>query len=609
MSARMIGTPAVSSGSRALGMLNCNNSQALLEEWKAKEAAKVVEREKQEVIYNALLKQQVALKERIDALANKDSRWWPERSNLMNQLTAVEQQIRMHTSSRDTPCAYDKFGKFCQALTDLLKACTNRTCLLSQVPENKFVQREWMDLVRSRIIRKSTEMKDVLAEKSNEFELYTDSEGRPAVRFAGETGEVTAESAINPIVPGPAPALAMAHPGIVAAGAPLPGPQVRLALTVGPGGDSANQVMFVPVHPDLRPEQVAAVESELLKAGGCERFRRIGLHCGVQETQLAKHFRLYEDQGRTMVTHWVVERSMLENMLLKLTPSRASVMETMAFCLEHAALHAARLARTLVFSLAVPDLAADKMIARLFVVSDVLFNSSSSAKGAGRFRSVFEELLPDAFENLGRQWLPSLEQGGPERDRAESFVRRVFGAWRTWDVFPLVFIGGLESLLLAPTPSQEVPSESNQAADCGDDAVLKQKLARWRSEVGPVDVKIAARRRGLSGPTLSVAACRLRLCHYERYWHCVAPDASQQEVLMLDSSGRNLANAPATDLGSAGASDAASIDGESLSDGDVMCSDEECVGPLTGRGLPIMPRGEGIYVQAIVKRPCIEQVD
>lgn len=39
-------------------------------------------------------------------------------------------------------------------------------------------------------------------------------------------------------------------------------------------------------------------------------------------------------------------------------------------------------------------------IAQLFLVSDILHNSSASVRNASQYRSRLEEKLPDVFENL-----------------------------------------------------------------------------------------------------------------------------------------------------------------------------------------------------------------
>jgi len=223
----------------------------------------------------------------------------------------------------------------------------------------------------------------------------------------------------------------------------------------------------------------------------------------------------YEHEGEPHVTHMIPEHQHLEERLFRLTPKRALIYDIMVFLIDNAQQHCTEFAKLIVRSLVVPDLESEVVMARFFLLSDVLFNARSGSKGAVRYRSCFEELLPDVCETLGRQWLRRIARSSLERSRAATSVTRILGAWRTWDVFPTVFIGGLEALLLGPDADFSNP-------DAASDVVLRQKLERWFSDVNGPELSIAARRRGLAGPQLSLQACRQRLGDYERYWHSSA---------------------------------------------------------------------------------------
>merc|ERR1712151_891289 len=149
---------------------------------------------------------------------------------------------------------------------------------------------------------------------------------------------------------------------------------------------------------------------------------------------------------------------------------------------------------------------------RLYLVSDVLYNSGAVAKGAARYRTSFQELLPDAFEKLGRQWFRRLTQGRPEYIKAESVGRRVLAAWKEWDIFPPLFLQGLESLLFAPVLEATSPEDER-------DSTLRSRLARWCNAADAARLPYAARLRGLAGSASATSVCRARLCHYERYWY------------------------------------------------------------------------------------------
>lgn len=342
----------------------------------------------------------------------------------------------------------------------------------------------------------------------------------------------------------------------VASGASSSSTQLALPMTPGLQGQAG--MMQVQV---LTPEQIIAVEAELAKNGGSERVRKLCLHLNLQEGQLARHFQLYEEGGKTFIKHMISEVSELELTLLNLSPRRPSIGEAMTFCLENAspALRAAALAKALIRSFHVPELESEAIVARLYLVSDVLLNARPGVKGSGTFRTVFEESLPDACEYLGSHWL---RHPDCDRARAETIVKRTFDAWRDWDVFPAVYVNGLEALMLGPAPD-EVPESV--------DNVLRQKLAEWCSEGNAADLPMAARRRGLSGKSLQVAACRQRLCIYERYWHSVNLEKDRVQMVSQQT---ECALAVDADDDHMEVEDR-SIDGDSLNDEDLRMLDGE----------------------------------
>ncbi|CAE7241845.1 unnamed protein product [Symbiodinium microadriaticum] len=73
----------------------------------------------------------------------------------------------------------------------------------------------------------------------------------------------------------------------------------------------------------------------------------------------------------------------------------------MIYCLDCAE-SAPMLSRALAKSLEEPELTIDAGLARIFLISDILHNSVlSSSRGATRYRSTLQELLPGACEQFG----------------------------------------------------------------------------------------------------------------------------------------------------------------------------------------------------------------
>lgn len=464
-------------------------SASLLEELKAKQAARDEHKQLREQIEEcgwanpmqlSVLQQQLALVEqRLGSMGVPVVDGTQSHSSYISFLREERAKFRLPEDGSN-----DQFGRLCHALTSLLQSCEGQTCRLHKATEERRVHQEWSDLIQSGLVSRATKLKHVLLERPSQFKLYDDADGQPCVRIAGKYGSGSLLS--------------------------LPG-----ADTAGGSGST------------LSPEQANALGAYIKKAGGSERVSRLMSLFDVDEGQLKSHFPIYEDGGRIYATTVASATAMaslapsaakgdeirgLEARLKELTPARGSVCEAMHFCLQCSAQHAAPLARGLIRALEDPDLETEAAVARLYLVSDVLHNSSSGAQGAARFRTSFEELLPDAFERMGRQWFRSLRWGRPEWRRAEGALRRVMHAWSQWCIFPPLYVKGLECLVFEPI-NRPVPPEEEP------DAELRKKLSRWCSAAHAANMSYAARVRGLSGSALATSACVARLCHYERYWH------------------------------------------------------------------------------------------
>lgn len=82
-------------------------------------------------------------------------------------------------------------------------------------------------------------------------------------------------------------------------------------------------------------------------------------------------------------------------------------------------------------------------MARLYVVSDVLHNSSASVRNASAYRTLLEAALPTVFESLRS----ALRGDGVGRIAAEQLKRRVLAVlrvWENWFLFPEAYLTGLQ---------------------------------------------------------------------------------------------------------------------------------------------------------------------
>ncbi|XP_041483275.1 U2 snRNP-associated SURP motif-containing protein-like isoform X2 [Lytechinus variegatus] len=139
------------------------------------------------------------------------------------------------------------------------------------------------------------------------------------------------------------------------------------------------------------------------------------------------------------------QRDKLEDMLRAITMDRYKIGETMVYCLDHAD-SAEEIVECIAESLAILETPLPKKIGRFFLVSDILFNSSTKVANASFFRKYFENHLPVIMQDV-RETYKSIQQ----RLKAEQFKQRVmacFRSWNDWAVYPNDFLVRLQNIFL-----------------------------------------------------------------------------------------------------------------------------------------------------------------
>ncbi|XP_037550013.1 U2 snRNP-associated SURP motif-containing protein [Nematolebias whitei] len=139
------------------------------------------------------------------------------------------------------------------------------------------------------------------------------------------------------------------------------------------------------------------------------------------------------------------ERDKLEEMLRGLTPRRGDIAEAMLFCLNHADA-AEEIVECITESLSILKTALPKKIARLYLVSDVLYNSSAKVSNASYYRKYFETKLSQIFSDLNATY--KAIQGHLQSENFKQRVMACFRAWEDWAVYPDPFLIKLQNIFL-----------------------------------------------------------------------------------------------------------------------------------------------------------------
>ncbi|CAB9513544.1 U2 snRNP-associated SURP motif-containing protein [Seminavis robusta] len=128
----------------------------------------------------------------------------------------------------------------------------------------------------------------------------------------------------------------------------------------------------------------------------------------------------------------------------QLCASREAICQAMAFCFEKskAADQIARLLKELLLEddKTCAGISVDTRIARLYLLSDILFNSQQpGVRNAFLYRDRIERMAPEVFASLGKHGSET-GLGRMSKNKLSSCVSAVLGAWTNWGVYNPLFL-------------------------------------------------------------------------------------------------------------------------------------------------------------------------
>lgn len=136
----------------------------------------------------------------------------------------------------------------------------------------------------------------------------------------------------------------------------------------------------------------------------------------------------------------------------------------MGFCIGKAAA-SVEITETITESLTLAETPVPKKIARLFLLSDILHNSSASVPNASSYRSHFQESLPEIFRSLHQTYKEINSRMGLETMKQQ--VTKVLHIWQAWSLFPLSFVARLERTMLYGSPDADAAEKAEARAAGG----------------------------------------------------------------------------------------------------------------------------------------------
>ncbi|CAK0789088.1 unnamed protein product, partial [Prorocentrum cordatum] len=241
---------------------------------------------------------------------------------------------------------------------------------------------------------------------------------------------------------------------------------------------------------------------------------------------------------------------------------RCTVLEGMAFCLDHADM-AVEIAECITQALTILETEMTLKMSRLLIVSDILHNTASSRPSAWAYRREFEKSLPDIMEhfNIAIARADSKLQA----EKAKEQVMRILRVWEDWGLFAPSFIRGLEASVAVGV--KRLRFLATRGDGSREPTWLLPKLTDWRKQHFSQLEKMC-RTRGLRFSTSHVEASRElpledarrewlidRLAAYELHWH------EKEQARLAAGSGAGAGAARASAAAGRGADE---LDGEAM---------------------------------------------
>lgn len=171
-----------------------------------------------------------------------------------------------------------------------------------------------------------------------------------------------------------------------------------------------------------------------------------------------------DKRGAMRLNDW--ERETFHKLLrVKLCATNDSICEAMAFAFDKsgAAIEISDILKEALLE-STNGISVDTRIARLYLLSDILFNSQQpGVRNAFQYRDAIERMSPDVFESLGKHG--DGQAGRMTMNRLRNAVSSVLSAWTNWSVYNTNFLDLLECRFEG---REYVPPKSQQIADEAD---------------------------------------------------------------------------------------------------------------------------------------------
>eukprot|EP01114_Cavostelium_apophysatum_P003258 TRINITY_DN13053_c0_g1_i1.p1 TRINITY_DN13053_c0_g1~~TRINITY_DN13053_c0_g1_i1.p1 ORF type:complete len:198 (+),score=57.37 TRINITY_DN13053_c0_g1_i1:93-686(+) len=147
------------------------------------------------------------------------------------------------------------------------------------------------------------------------------------------------------------------------------------------------------------------------------------------------------------------QRDTFEDMLRDITTERQKIKEAMGFALDYAD-YSGEIVQVICEALTIKETPIPTKVARLYLLSDILYNSSAQVAHAASYRSAFEAKLPAIFEHLHEAH--KAITGRITAQNLKDSILKLIRIWDGWSLYTDEFIKKLQNAFVgAAAPPQD----------------------------------------------------------------------------------------------------------------------------------------------------------
>lgn len=162
-------------------------------------------------------------------------------------------------------------------------------------------------------------------------------------------------------------------------------------------------------------------------------------------------------------------RLTLMNTLRHLNSKRQTIREAMAFCIDNS-FKCTEVVEIISESLTISHTSAEKKLARLYLLSDILHNSKVMVKNASAYRTEIKKRLRGIFISIKECYdlqESSTDSGSKLKSDFRNRVKSVLYVWDRWNLFPANFVDSLRLIFLPDFDKADQNSNGAGMLTCG----------------------------------------------------------------------------------------------------------------------------------------------